>query len=250
VSAVPAGKSAWLTPDWDAPAGVAALVTTRAGGVSAAPYASCNLGTHVGDDPAAVHANRAALRALLPSDPCWLEQVHGVAVAELTEPAALDAVPPRADAAFTRARGVVCAVLTADCMPVVLAAIDGSVVGVAHAGWRGLANGVIEACVAAMGARELVAYLGPTISGPAYEVGPEVRAAFAARSPAAASAFTANAAGRFQCDLYALARDRLAALGVQRIAGGAFCTAREPARFFSYRRDGRTGRMAALVWRV
>ena len=237
-----------LTADWPAPARVRTLVTTRDGGVSLAPYASLNLGQHVGDDPAAVAENRARLRACLPAEPFWLNQVHGIGVQE----ACADApdVPPDADAGFTRQPGVVCAVMTADCLPVLLTDRSGSVVAAAHAGWRGLCNGIIEATIARMAvpANDILAWLGPAIGPDAFEVGPEVRAAFMAHDPTAASAFAAIPDGKYLADIYLLARQRLNACGVTDVHGGDACTVTERERYFSYRRDGRTGRMASLIW--
>lgn len=238
-----------LAPEWPAPPRVRAAFTLRSGGVSRPPFDSLNVGAHVGDEPAAVAENRRRVRAALalPAEPGWLEQVHGVRVADLDT--ARGAAAP-ADAALTRSTGRVCAVQVADCLPVLLAARDGSAVAVAHAGWRGLAAGVLEATVAALGgaAGELVAWLGPAISQRHFEVGEEVRAAFLASDPDAGGAFMANARGHWQCDLAALARRRLGALGVTAVSGGTWCTHADPARFFSFRRDGRCGRMAALVW--
>ncbi len=237
-----------LTAGWPAPARVRTLVTTRDGGVSLAPYASLNLGQHVGDDPAAVAENRARLRACLPAEPFWLNQVHGIGVQE----ACADApdVPPDADAGFTRQPGVVCAVMTADCLPVLLTDRSGSVLAAAHAGWRGLCNGIIEATIARMAvpANDILAWLGPAIGPDAFEVGPEVRAAFMAHDPTAASAFAAIPDGKYLADIYLLARQRLNACGVTDVHGGDACTVTERERYFSYRRDGRTGRMASLIW--
>ncbi|MCG9075765.1 peptidoglycan editing factor PgeF [Laribacter hongkongensis] len=237
-----------LTAGWPAPARVRTLVTTRDGGVSLAPYASLNLGQHVGDDPAAVAENRARLRACLPAEPFWLNQVHGIGVQE----ACADApdVPPDADAGFTRQPGVVCAVMTADCLPVLLTDRSGSVVAAAHAGWRGLCNGIIEATIARMAvpASDILAWLGPAIGPDAFEVGPEVRTAFMAHDPTAASAFAAIPDGKYLADIYLLARQRLNACGVTEVHGGDACTVTERERYFSYRRDGRTGRMASLIW--
>lgn len=237
-----------LTAGWPAPARVRTLVTTRDGGVSLAPYASLNLGQHVGDDPAAVAENRARLRACLPAKPFWLNQVHGIGVQE----ACADApdVPPDADAGFTRQPGVVCAVMTADCLPVLLTDRSGSVVAAAHAGWRGLCNGIIEATIARMAvpASDILAWLGPAIGPDAFEVGPEVRAAFMAHDPTAASAFAAIPDGKYLADIYLLARQRLNACGVTEVHGGDACTVTGRERYFSYRRDGRTGRMASLIW--
>jgi len=228
----------FLRPDWRVPANVRAVMTTRQGG---------NLATHVGDDAAAVAANRRRLRATLdlPAEPAWLEQVHGHAVAVLP-----GNIPGPADAAVTFTPGQVCAVLVADCLPVFLASRAGDRVGVAHAGWRGLAAGVVEATVAALDCEpgSLVAWLGPAIGPDAFEVGGDVREAFIGRDPGAAGAFRAGRAGRFLADLPALARRRLAALGIHDVRGGGLCTHADPARFYSYRRDGVTGRMAALAW--
>jgi hypothetical protein len=236
----------WIAPDWPAPAHVRALATTRLGGVSKAPYASFNLGDHVGDAPAAVTANRAQLRAHLPAEPLWMQQVHGTRCID----AAL--VPPgsAADAAFTRTPGVVCAVLTADCLPILLCDTAGTVVAAAHAGWRGLAAGVIEATVSAMGVpgEQLMAWLGPAIGPQHFEVGGEVRAAFLIQATQAESAFLAQPNGKWLCDIKALATQRLNALGVCRIASAEFCTVRDSEKFFSYRRDGASGRMASLIW--
>lgn len=237
-----------IEPEWPVPTQVRAAVTTRAGGVSAGSYASLNLGAHVGDEPAAVAANRRHLAAALglPAEPRWLTQVHGTAVVELGEAGVLH----RADAAYTRRPGVVCCVQTADCLPVLLADGAGTVVGIAHAGWRGLAAGVLARIVAAMDTEPaaLVAWLGPAISQPAYEVGAEVRAACLAQDSEAASAFVANARGRWQADLYALARLALARAGVGSIHGGGSCTYGEAERFFSHRRSAPCGRMASLIW--
>ncbi|MEW6293458.1 MAG: peptidoglycan editing factor PgeF [Pseudomonadota bacterium] len=235
-----------IVPDWPAPANVRALVTTRHGGVSAGSYASFNLGDHVGDDPAAIAENRRLLRARLPAEPIWLKQVHGTCCVD----AAKAASGAEADAAFTRSPGVVCAVLTADCLPILLCDDRGTVVAAAHAGWRGLAAGVIESTVAAMEVpgERLLAWLGPAIGPRHFEVGGEVRDVLIARDPEAANAFVARPAGKWFCDIYRLAAQRLASLGVCRLASADFCTVRDTGRFFSYRRDGATGRMASLIW--
>jgi YfiH family protein len=238
----------WLAADWPAPANVAAGTTLRKGGVSRGACASLNLAAHVGDDPEAVRENRRRFVATcgLPSEPLWLEQVHGTRVAT-----ADDFASAPADALVTNRPGVVCAVLTADCLPVVLAAADGSEVGIAHAGWRGLAAGILEATVErfAAPAEGLLAWLGPAISQPAFEVGGEVRDAFLEDDPGAGSCFGRDARGRWQADLYALARRRLERLGIASVHGGGRCTFREPDAFFSYRRDGQCGRMATFVYR-
>lgn len=235
----------WIVPEWPAPKRVRALVTSRAGGTSAGKFASLNLSARVGDDPACVARNRAILRACLPADPAWMRQVHGTAVID----AARATPQTEADAAVTREPGMVCAVMTADCLPVLLCDRAGQVVGIAHAGWRGLAAGVIESAVRALGVspRELIGYLGPGIGARRYEVGEEVRVAFAEKDQSAAASFAPGREGKFYADLYALARARLAAAGVTEVHGGGHCTASEE-RFFSFRRDGTTGRMASLVW--
>ena len=241
-------ESQFIFPDWPVPANVRAAVTARTGGVSHAPYDSFNLAAHVGDDPAAVRANRARLRTALalPAEPVWLKQVHGMVVVD----AAHGGVEPEADGAFTAQPGAVCAVLTADCLPVLLCNRAGTKVAALHAGWRGLAGGVIEAGVKAMGvpANELLAWLGPGIGPASFEVGPEVCAAFVQHDAQAALAFRAAREGKYLADIYQLARRRLQRLGVAAVYGGGFCTVTERARFFSYRRDGVTGRMASLIW--
>ncbi len=237
-----------IVPDWPAPARVKSLMTTREGGVSGAPWASLNLGDHVGDDPRHVAANRARLRQQLPAEPGWLKQIHSARVVELGREQ-----NPEADAAFTRQTGQVCAVLTADCLPVLFCDRAGSVVAAAHAGWRGLADGVLEATVAAMQveAGEVMAWMGAAIGPQAFEVGDEVRLAFVNPHPEAAMAFLphpASVPGKWLADIYQLARIRLNRAGVQAIYGGGRCTYDERERFYSYRRDGVTGRMAALIW--
>lgn len=244
----------FLSAEWSVPAGVCGGSTMRHGlGASLPPFDTLNLGGHRspdGDSTARVLANRAALRDALelPSVPRWLRQVHGTRVVDADE---AENDEPEADAAVTRRAGVVLAVLHADCLPVLLCSDDGRALGAAHAGWRGLAAGVLEATVMAMRVpgERVIAWLGPA-AGPAhYEVGDEVRAAFMARGAAAASAFVATRPGHWRVDLYALARQRLADLGVSRVQGGGRCTIGEPQAFFSHRRDARTGRMASLLWR-
>ncbi|HYM28059.1 MAG TPA: peptidoglycan editing factor PgeF [Steroidobacteraceae bacterium] len=227
-----------------------AAFTLRTGGVSTGAYASLNIGTHVGDALEAVSENRRRVCAhlSLAAQPAWVEQVHGVGVLELDGPT--DAARQPADAVIARRPGAVCVVQVADCMPVLFAAADGSAVAAAHAGWRGLAAGVLEATVARLGLDPgaLAAWIGPAIGPRHFEVGAEVRAAFMTHDAAAAAAFAPNARGRWQCDLGALARQRLGALGVASVTGGEWCTYADSERFFSYRRDGQCGRMAALVW--
>lgn len=235
-------------PHWPAPPNVRALQTTRSGGVSRAPYASLNLGDHVGDDPAAVVLNRQRLEALLPGPPLWLQQVHGVVVVDGDH-----ALPgAAADAAVTRLPGRVCGVMTADCLPVLLCDRQGSVVAAAHAGWRGLCAGIVENTVKAMGVpgEGLLAWLGPAIGPEAFEVGGEVRTAFIAHHPRAEAAFRPGREGKWLADIYQLARQRLEDCGVMpdTIYGGDRCTVNEAEAFFSYRRDGVTGRMGSFIW--
>jgi hypothetical protein len=226
------GQPEILAPDWPAPAGVRAFVTTR----------------ELGD--AKSEGARAKLGLLLPSVPVWLKQVHGTLAVDAA--AVAPGTQPEADASFTVETSVVCAVMAADCMPVLLAARDGSAVGAAHAGWRGLCAGVIERTVEAMHipGERLIAYLGPAIGPQAYEVGGEVRDAFLSSDPASASAFSPARPGHWLLDLHAVARQRLAAIGIGSVYGGAHCTFSEPARFFSFRRDRAMQRMAACIWRV
>jgi YfiH family protein len=237
-----------ILPDWPVPPRVRAVSTTRVGGVSPAPFDGLNLADHVGDDSAHVARNRALLRdrLALPAEPLWLAQVHGCEVAD-----AGNATPGcAADGAVARAPGQVCAVMTADCLPVLLCGRGGRAIAAAHAGWRGLAAGVIEQTVAALGADsdEVVAWLGPAIGPEAFEVGGEVREAFVGEDPEAAADFRARGAGKWLADLYGLARRRLGRAGVRRVYGGGLCTYGDPARFYSFRRDGTTGRMASLIW--
>ena len=251
-------RASLLQVDWPAPANVHAFTTLRGpAGDSAAPFDRFNLGLRCGDDAEAVQENRTMLRAgaELPAPPRWLRQVHGTRVVRFGDDSAgddtTDGEEPEADAAVTSAAGIVLAILTADCLPVVFAAEDGSETGAAHAGWRGLSAGVLEATVAAMQAPpgRIRAWLGPAAGPQAYEVGREVFDAFVSRDASAASAFTATRPGHWRVDLYALARMRLQAAGVDRIHGGGLCTISDPQRFFSHRRDRRSGRMATLTWR-
>lgn len=240
-----------LRPAWPAPARVHAAFTLRAGGVSTGPYSTLNVGAHVGDDPVAVAENRRRVHRYLalPAEPAWVEQVHGTGVLELDPVGAPRSTAP-ADAVVSRSAGAVCVIQVADCLPVLFASRDGSAVAAAHAGWRGLAAGVLEATVRQLGIAPdaLCAWLGPAIGVRHFEVGSEVRAAFLAGDPGAEAAFSRNPRGRWQCDLVALARRRFAALGVGSVSGGEWCTYADARRFFSYRRDGQCGRMAALIW--
>lgn len=242
------GNARALRPDWPAPQNVKALVTTRTGGVSAGIFSSFNLGDHVGDDRDAVARNRQHLRhaLALASEPRWFKQIHGVQVVD----AATTMPGTVADGAWTDQPGVVCAVLTADCLPVFMCNRRGTKVALVHAGWRGLAGGVIEAGLRALGepAAELLVWLGPAIGPDAYEVGDDVRDAFLVQDAGATAAFKPAASGRWFADLYALARRRLQTRDVDAVYGGDHCTLRESERFFSFRRDGVTGRMASLIW--
>lgn len=236
----------FIVPDWPAPTNVKALVTTRGGGVSVGAYASFNLADHVGDDPQAVAENRRWLRDCLPTEPLWLKQVHGVRCIEIEK----NLAGVEADASWTDAAGRVCAVLTADCLPLLLCDESGAVVSATHAGWRGLADGVIEAAVKSLPApaQKLMAWMGPAIGPEKFEVGADVRDAFFQHDAASAKAFASIANGKWLGDLYQLARQRLNALGVTRIYGGGECTVTDEKRFFSFRRDKVTGRMASLIW--
>ena len=237
-----------IVPDWPAPPSVRALQTTRMGGVSLSPYDSLNLGTHVGDQALAVASNRQRLSPFVPSEPVWLEQVHGTRVVRADHAGCL----PRADAAISHTPHTVCAVMTADCLPILFCDETGTVVGVAHAGWRGLAAGVIESTVEAMqvAPRAILAWLGPAIGARSFEVGAEVRAQFVEDDHEAANAFVPvpDNSGKYLADLCGLARRRLTRLGIDRVYGGDFCTYSDSRRFYSYRRDGVTGRMATLIW--
>lgn len=237
-----------IVPAWDAPARVRAVCTTRHGGVSQGTYASLNLASHVGDDPEAVHANRARLRRMLalPAEPCWLEQVHGTALTE-AEPLATSA--PRADAAFTREVGRVCVVLTADCLPILLCDRHASVVAAVHAGWRGLLDGILPRTLAALAgsARDWLAWIGPGIGAASYRVGPDLRERFVAADAESADCFTLQA-GNWHADLAGLAAHQLRAAGVAVVTRHPGCTLRDANDFFSYRRDGVTGRFASLIW--
>lgn len=235
----------FITPDWPAPANVKALQTTRNGGVSTGVYASLNLGDHVKDHPQHVAANRQLLSGFMPSEPVWLNQVHGVRVID----AALSSCLESADASFTARKQVVCVTMTADCLPVLLCDQSGTVVAAIHAGWRSLCDGVIEATVNAMPvqADRLMAWLGPAIGPDVFEVGGEVRAQFIAQDAQSELAFQSKG-DKWLGDLYAIARQRLQILGITQVYGGGRCTFSEPETFFSYRRDGDTGRMGSFIW--
>jgi YfiH family protein len=239
--------SFWLTPEWPAPPGVRAASLLRTGGFSQGSYAGLNLGDHVGDAADVVQRNRQRVREALalPSEPVWLRQVHGSRVVDAEGAAGLEA-----DGAYTGGVGPVCAVMTADCLPVLLCSVDGQCVAAVHGGWRSLASGILETAVTAMGSRRLIAWLGPAIGPEAFEVGNEVRDTFLAGDAALANAFRAVGDGKWLADIYAIARRQLHTVGVDDCYGGGHCTYGDPDRFFSYRRDGITGRMATLIWRV
>jgi YfiH family protein len=241
----------FLQPGWPAPARVRAVSTTRIGGIGAGPYTSLNLALHVGDDQAAVEANRARLRgtAGLPAEPVWLEQRHGTRVLDLDAERS-DVKSLEADAAITSVAGRVCAILTADCLPVLLTDRSGTRVAAAHAGWRGLAAGIVERTVAAMAmpGAEILAWLGPCIGADRFEIGPEVRDALVAGDPGADGCVRPGRADRWHADLQALARRRLIALGIESVTAAAACTFSDSRRFFSHRREAPCGRMATLVW--
>ncbi|SFW33511.1 peptidoglycan editing factor PgeF [Nitrosovibrio sp. Nv17] len=243
----------WIVPDWPAPANVRALFTTRNGGIGSGPYASFNLGDHVGDDPGTVRHHRAQLRRMLPGEPAWLRQAHGTTAVDIDsrDPAA----PCDGDAAFSRRAGGVCGVLVADCLPILLCSHAGTLVGAIHAGWRGLAGGIVEQTISDMRRADpsgapIMAWLGPAIGPARFEVGEDVHLAFAAGDGRSASAFRSHPTegGKWLADIFLLARQRLARAGVTAIHGGGVCTFDNPDAFFSHRRDGRTGRMAALIW--
>jgi YfiH family protein len=240
----------WITPDWPAPPQVKAAATLRTGGVSEGAFASLNLGPHVGDVPAAVAQNRRLLQAALqlPAQPTWLNQVHGIEVVDAAN--VVTSAAPTADASFATSAGAVCVVMTADCLPVLFCDRQGTRVAAAHAGWRGLAGGVLGATIKALGVppSQLLAWLGPAIEQDAFEVGEEVHEQFLKLAADNAAAFRANARARWQADLYQLARNELARLGVTSVHGGGFQCYGDSERFFSYRRENRTGRMASLVW--
>ncbi len=249
----------WIVPDWPAPVGVRALVTTRCGGVSPPPWGATprdaggmNVGLGSGDERDRVLANRALLRGWLPAEPAWLRQVHGCLVVDAD---VLHAEPPQADASVAVATEAVCAVMIADCLPVLLAEARGRAVAAVHAGWRGLASGVVQNAVARLRLRlqdpaaEMIAWLGPAIGPQRFEVGPEVLAAMQTSLPQAAAAFVPTAGGKYCADLFALARQALTQANVVKVSGGGWCTASNPERFYSFRRDGTTGRHVAVVWR-
>lgn len=248
-----------IRPQWEAPVQVNAFVTTRSGGISSHPYASLNLGEHVGDDLGNVLANRLAVRAHLPSDPIWLNQTHSTTVSTPASRKLLGSgIPIDVDASITNIPGEVLAIMTADCLPVLISSMDGTVVGAAHAGWRGLCAGVIENTVSEMrklapklACDDFIAWLGPAIGPQSFEVGHDVVKAFEdVGTHKQQSAFMAidGRPGKYLADIYQLASERLSGLGISKIAGGDRCTVIEDQDFFSYRRDGKTGRFATFIW--
>ena len=238
----------WIKPGWPTPPGIHAYSTLRTGGISQGAYAGFNLARHVGDNPVHVIANRNRLREALqlPAEPFWLTQVHGN---KAVRAEAKTSLTPEADASFSDEPGVVCAVMTADCLPVLFCNREGSRVAASHAGWRGLATGVLESTVQALGDNDLMAWLGPAIGAKAFEVGGEVRQSFYERLGDCDGAFLQIEEHHWLADIYSLARMALARVGVTEIFGGDECTFSDPERFFSYRRDSQTGRMATLIWR-
>jgi polyphenol oxidase len=247
-----ATPAAWITPDWRVPPNVRSTCTTRDGGVSQGRYDSLNLGDHVGDEGPLVAQNRAIFERAIGARPVYMKQVHGTAGVVRLDGHTEDGV--EGDGCWSSVRRVACTIMVADCLPVLFAVDDGSRVGAAHAGWRGLAGGIVEATVHAMGVppSSLLAWLGPCIGPEAFEVGPEVKAAFDAGDPAASAHFKAHGEGKWLANLPALTRQRLARLGVTRLHGNdgsaQWCTVSNPSRFFSHRRDRVSGRLAASVW--
>ncbi len=242
-------KGQYLTPDWPAPKNVRSLITTRLGGVSIGAFKSLNLGIHVGDDLECVLENRVRLSKSLPSKPFWLNQVHGVEVIQLTNQTDLQGVPD-ADGSYTQQLGYVCCVMTADCLPVLICNAQGTQVAAVHAGWRGLLDGVLEKAIDTFDVNDkLMAYLGPAIGPAAFEVGPEVRDGFCRTNQSSDSAFkSVEGTDKWLADIYLLAKIRMRNKGLMDIYGGNECTYRDSDRFFSYRRDGQTGRMASCIW--
>jgi polyphenol oxidase len=237
----------WLQADWPAPSTIHTATSLRTGGMSLGKYASLNLATHVGDDPDLVRQNRGLLKSWLglPSEPVWLQQTHSNRAVAAT----VTATPLQADASYTSMAGVVCVVMTADCLPLLVCAADGSEIAAIHAGWRGLLDGVIESTINALRSRNVLVWLGPAIGPECFEVGEEVRAAYLAKSPDYAAAFKQQSQDKWLADIYRLARIKLSALSISKIYGGNFCTVTNHEQFYSYRRDKETGRMATLIWR-
>ncbi|MFI3190420.1 multi-copper polyphenol oxidoreductase [Crenothrix sp. D3] len=238
----------WITPDWPAPANIHAATTLRTGGVSVTPYDSLNPATHVGDDEDCVRENRQRIKTMLalPSEPVWLEQTHSNLVINAGQATTLQ----QADASVSDQAGVVCAVLTADCLPLLICSTDGQQIAAIHAGWKGLLAGIITNTINVLATTEVLVWLGPAIGAACFEVGAEVREVFVAKSAVFASAFTQTNTNKYLADIYQLARIELATLGIHAVYGGEFCTVTDQARFYSYRRDTQTGRLATLIWRT
>ena len=241
------GIKHWLVPDWPAPANIHAATTLRTGGVSRGTFSSLNPATHVSDDNERVRQNRQIIRAMLalPAEPVWLAQIHSNRAVKAVKTALLE----QADASYTNESGVVCAVMTADCLPLLICSTDGAQIAAIHAGWRGLLSGVITNTVVAMQQQDFLVWLGPAIGPDCFEVGPEVREAFLEKSVTFNDAFKRQGNGKWLADIYQLARIELAALGIVNVYGGTHCTFTEHERFYSYRRESQTGRMATLIWR-
>ena len=241
------GIKHWLVPDWPAPANIHAATTLRTGGVSLGTFSSLNPATHVSDDNERVRQNRQIIRAMLdlPAEPVWLEQIHSNRAVKAVKTVLLE----QADASYSNESGVVCAVMTADCLPLLVCSTDGAQIAAIHAGWRGLLAGVITNTVVAMQQQDLLVWLGPAIGPGCFEVGPEVREAFLEKSVTFNDAFKRQSNGKWLADIYQLARIELAALGIVNVYGGTHCTFTEQERFYSYRRESQTGRMATLIWR-
>lgn len=239
-------RNKFLFPNWNAPANVHAAMTLRIGGASSSPFDSFNLATHVGDELENVLENRQLLKTELnlPVEPFWLEQIHSNSVVEATT----DLILPKADASYTHQENVVCVVMTADCLPVLMCSSDGTQIAAIHAGWRGLANGIISNTISALKTKELIIWFGAAIGADCFEVGDDVRDTFLKKSPDYESAFKAHE-NKWLADIYQLARIELASLGITQIFGGEFCTMTDTEHFYSYRRDNQTGRMATLIWR-
>ncbi len=238
----------WLTPDWPAPANIHAATTLRTGGVSVMPYDSLNPATHVGDDANCVRENRHRIKTMLalPAEPVWLEQTHSNLVINAGQATTLQ----QADASYTNAAGVVCAVMTADCLPLLICSTDGKKIAAIHAGWKGLLAGIVSNTLAALATTDVLVWLGPAIGADCFEVGAEVRTAFVEKFAPFTAGFTQTSEHKYLANIYQLARIELAARGVEAVYGGDFCTFTDTERFYSYRRDAQTGRMATLIWRT
>ncbi|MCF6204241.1 MAG: peptidoglycan editing factor PgeF [Methylococcaceae bacterium] len=237
----------WIKPDWPVASNIHAAVTLRSGGVSQNAFDSLNLGLHVNDEPENVYKNRRILSRVLdlPSEPVWMDQVHGIDVIKADQRNQIE----KADASYTDKKNTVCAVLTADCLSILLATIDGKKIAAIHAGWRGLFSGVVANTVNTMGTINLVAWLGPAIGVDCFEVGQEVKNSFIKKSENFTQVFTKINEKKYLADIYKLAKIELASVGIKQVYGGGFCTVTDKERFYSYRRDGETGRMATLIWR-